>query len=53
MEITIKKLFILNYSLIDHYEKKNYDCIDLAKNGKDDFWWDGIHTTPKGSQKIA
>ena len=50
-----KKLFILNYSLINHCEKKNYDCIDLAKvlAGEDDFWWDGIHTTPKGSQKIA
>ena len=50
-----KKLFILNYSLIDHCKKKNYDCIDLAKKlvGKDEFWWDGIHTTPKGSQKIA
>ena len=50
-----KKLFILNYSLIDHCKKKKYNCIDLAKKlkGEDDFWWDGIHTTPKGSKKIA
>ncbi len=50
-----KKLFILNYSLINHCKKRNYDCIDLASQlvGEDDFWWDGIHTTPKGSQKIA
>ena len=50
-----KKLFILNYSLINHCKKRNYDCIDLARQlvGEDDFWWDGIHTTPKGSQKIA
>ena len=21
--------------------------------GKKDFWWDGVHTTPKGSKAIA
>ena len=50
-----KKLFILNYSLISHCEKKGYSCIDLAKKlkGKQEYWWDGIHTTPKGSEKIS
>ena len=48
-------LFILNYSLILHCEKKGYNCIDLVKELKatDDFWWDGVHTTPKGSKAIA
>ena len=50
-----KKLFILNYSLINHCKKKKYFCIDMAKSlqGEKDFWWDGIHTTPKGSKVIA
>ena len=50
-----KKLFILNYSLIKHCKKKNYKCIDLGKKlkGKKDFWWDGIHTTIKGSKEIS
>ena len=49
------KLVALNSSLILHCKKKNYKCIDVAINldGTFDFWWDGIHTTPKGSQKIA
>ena len=50
-----KKLFILNHSLIEHCKKKKYHCIDLAKKleGKENFWWDGIHTTPAGSEEIA
>ncbi len=50
-----KILFSLNYSLIKHCKKKNYHCIDLAQKleGKKDFWWDGIHTTSKGSKVIA
>ena len=50
-----KALFALNYSLIKHCEEKKYKCIDLAKklNGKKDFWWDGIHTTIKGSGVIS
>ena len=50
-----KKLFILNYSLIAHCKKKGYSCIDLAKKlkGQREYWWDGIHTTPKGSEKIS
>ena len=50
-----KTLFILNYSLIEHCKKKKYFCIDLAKslNGKKDYWWDGVHTTPTGSQEIV
>ena len=48
-------LFLLNYSLIKHCNKKKYKCIDLAKNfvASDDFWWDRVHTTPKGSRAIA
>ena len=50
-----KTLFILNYSLIEHCKKKKYFCIDLARSlkGKKDYWWDGVHTTPTGSQEIA
>ena len=50
-----KKLFILNYSLIKHCKNKGYSCIDLASKleGKEQFWWDGIHTTPKGSEEIV
>ena len=46
------ELVALNSSLIIHCKKKNYKCIDVASelNGKFDFWWDGIHTTPKGSR---
>ena len=48
-------LFILNYSLIEHCQKKEYSCIDLGKKlkGKQEFWWDGIHTTIKGSEEIS
>ena len=30
-------------------------CIDLAKSlkGEKEYWWDGIHTTPKGSKAIV
>ena len=48
-------LFLLNYILIEHCNKKNYQCINLAKEIKatEDFWWDRVHTTPKGSKAIA
>ena len=50
-----KKLITLNIFLIDHCKTKKYYCIDLAKelDGKNDYWWDGVHTTPKGSEVIA
>tara|TARA_Y100000816_G_C26028074_1_gene538040 strand:+ start:82 stop:1137 length:1056 start_codon:yes stop_codon:yes gene_type:complete len=50
-----KELFSLNYALIDHCKKKKYNCIDLAKKliGKKEYWWDGMHTTAKGSSVIA
>jgi lysophospholipase L1-like esterase len=50
-----EKIFIFNYSLINHCKQKGYSCIDLAKklNGKLEYWWDGIHTTPKGSKVIT
>ena len=52
---TAEILFSINNSLIVHCEKKKYKCIDLVKNlnGFNDFWWDGAHTTPKGSKAIA
>ena len=52
---SFKNLFIMNYSLINHCVKKNYNCIDLARKlkGKNEFWWDGIHTTPEGSINIS
>ena len=48
-------LFALNYSLIKHCSLKNYNCIDLAKNleGKENYWWDTMHTTPAGSKAIV
>ena len=44
-----------NAALIDYCILKNYFCIDVSKKlkGKEDFWWDGIHTSPKGSLAIA
>ena len=49
------KLITLNIFLIDHCNKRKYNCIDLARDleGKNDYWWDGVHTTPKGSEAIA
>jgi len=48
-------LFALNFSLIKHCDLKKYNCIDLAKSlkGEKNYWWDTMHTTPKGSQVIA
>ena len=48
-------LFALNYSLIKHCSLKKYNCIDLAKNleGKENYWWDTMHTTPAGSKAIV
>ena len=48
-------MFAVNLSLIQHCKIKNYYCIDLGKKliGKKDYWWDGVHTTSKGSQAIA
>ena len=45
----------LSTTLINYCIQKNYFCIDVAKKlkGKNDFWWDGVHTTPKGSLAIA
>ena len=50
-----KALVSLNISLINHCLEKKYLCIDMASKlkGKKDFWWDGVHTTPKGSKAIA
>ena len=50
-----KSLFSLNYALIEHCKKKNYKCVDLASKlqGKKKYWWDGTHTTAKGSEIIA
>ena len=50
-----KSLFALNISLINHCVKKNYNCIDLANGfvGEKNYWFDGSHTSPLGSEKIA
>ena len=48
-------IFTLNSSLINHCIKKNYNCIDLASklDPEIDLWFDGAHTTKKGSRIIA
>ena len=50
-----ESLFALNYTLIQHCKIKGYECIDLVKEliGQQDYWYDGVHTTPKGSKKIS
>ena len=50
-----KSLLALSIALMDHCVKKNYKCIDLATNfkGKQNYWYDGIHTTPLGSEIIS
>ena len=50
-----EKLAALNTALIDYCNLQKYFCIDVSKKlkGKKEFWWDGIHTTPKGSLEIA
>ena len=50
-----KKLFLLNEKLKDFSEKNNFQLIkldEIVKMNLYDFY-DEIHTTPKGSQKIA
>ena len=51
----IPRHLILNYALKKHCIEKKYDCIDLASKfeGKLEYWYDGIHTTPLGSKVIA
>ena len=48
-------IYTLNKALIDHCTKKNYNCIDLASKliPQRDLWYDGEHTTKKGSSVIA
>jgi len=50
-----EELASLNSALIDYCILQKFFCIDVSKKlkGKKDFWWDGIHTTPKGSLAIA
>jgi len=50
-----EKLFIQNFSIMQHCIKKKYTCIDLAKelDPKIEFWVDDIHTSKKGSKAIA
>ncbi len=50
-----KSLFALSIALMSHCKKKNYQCIDLATDfqGEQDYWYDGIHTTPRGSKIIS
>ena len=48
-------IYILNKALINHCIEKNYNCIDLASKltPQRDLWYDGDHTTKKGSSLIA
>ena len=48
-------IYTLNKSLINHCVEKNYNCIDLASklDPQVDLWFDGTHTTKKGSYLIA
>ena len=48
-------IYSLNKSLINHCVEKNYNCIDLASklDPQVDLWFDGTHTTKKGSSLIA
>ena len=50
-----KLLSSMNIYLIKHCKKNKYLCIDLAKeiNANQDYWWDGLHTTPKGSAAVG
>jgi hypothetical protein len=51
----LDNIFALNTSLIKHCSAKKYKCINLAKklNGKTEYWYDGVHSSKKGSEKIA
>jgi len=53
--LKVENLFILNYSLIEYCEKRNFSCIDLGKklNGKIKYWYDDAHTSIQGSKVIA
>jgi lysophospholipase L1-like esterase len=48
-------IYTLNNSLINHCMRKNYNCIDLAHKltPSIDLWFDGAHTTKKGSNAIT
>ena len=48
-------IFTLNNSLINHCVKKNYSCIDVASKlvPNIDLWFDGSHTTKKGSNTVS
>ena len=51
----VENIFTMNSALINHCEVKNYNCIDLARSlkGQTDFWYDGFHSSKKGSEVIA
>ena len=51
----VENIFTMNTALIKHCKIKNYNCIDLARNlkGQTDFWYDGFHSSKKGSKAIA
>tara|TARA_B110000914_G_C15488928_1_gene459547 strand:+ start:693 stop:1775 length:1083 start_codon:yes stop_codon:yes gene_type:complete len=50
-----KRHLALNFALKKHCIKKKYVCIDFANSfdGKLEYWYDGVHTTPLGSKVIA
>ena len=51
----VKEVFLLNTALMKRCLLKKYLCIDLAQklDGNVNYWYDGIHTSKKGSKIIA
>ena len=45
----------LNYALNLHCNKRKYYCVDIASDfeGKEEYWYDWVHTTPLGSNEIS
>ncbi len=50
-----KSLLALTVALNNHCKIKDLKCVDLASNfyGEQEYWYDGIHTTPLGSEVIS
>ena len=51
----VENIFTMNSALMNHCATKKYKCVDLAKKlkGQTDFWYDGFHSSKKGSKAIA
>ena len=53
--VNSKSIFVFNYALIKHCEKKKYDCINIAEKfeSKINYWRNKNLTSIKGSEAIA